>query len=202
MKQKSDAKRRAILQAAFDVISEKGYYETKMEDVAHRAGVAKGTIYLYFRDKPDLYVGIVEWLLDQAVKVLREIAARPITARAQLEAVFDAWAGGVLSRPAIIALLSSENMQQATDLIPRFRRDILPRLLTMLREVGRIIKRGISRREFRRVNPELAALTFMNAFRAAMFAIGNRLRISDPCRAVKKIFFSGILAERRTKTGS
>lgn len=202
MKLKSDAKRRAIIEAAFAVVSEKGYYETKMEDVAHRAGVAKGTIYLYFRDKPDLYVGIVEWLLDQALKIVREIAARPVTARQQLEAIFDAWAGGVLSRPAVIALLSSESMQQAKDLIPRFRRDILPRLLMMVKELGSIIKKGIRNREFRRVDPKLAAITYMNAFRAAMFTVGNRLRLRNPSRAVKQLFFSGILADRRRQTRS
>lgn len=202
MKLKSDAKRRAILEAAFAVVSEKGYYETKMEDVADRAGVAKGTIYLYFRDKPDLYVGMVGWLLDQALKVLRNAAARPSSARRQLEAVFDAWAGGVLSRPAIIALLSSESMQQARDLLPRFHRDILPRLLTMVREVGNIIKTGIRNREFRRVDPSLAALTYMNAFRAAMFVVGNRLRIPNPSRAVKQLFFTGILANRRARIRS
>jgi TetR/AcrR family transcriptional regulator len=52
-------KRMDILHAAFDVISEKGLYKTTVEDVARRAQVAKGTVYLYFKSKEDLFVEMV-----------------------------------------------------------------------------------------------------------------------------------------------
>jgi AcrR family transcriptional regulator len=52
-------KRMDILHAAFDVISEKGLYKTTVEDVAKRAQVAKGTVYLYFKSKEDLFVEMV-----------------------------------------------------------------------------------------------------------------------------------------------
>ena len=112
MKTKSEEKRLAILKAAFAVVTEKGYFETKVDDVAHRAGVAKGTVYLYFKDKPAIYIGLVDWLLEQALAITAEVTARPISPQRKLEELFTTWASGVMSNPGVMALLSMENIHQ------------------------------------------------------------------------------------------
>ena len=50
---------RTILDAAGQLFAERHYHEVRMEDIAARAGVAKGTLYLHFRCKDDLYVGLI-----------------------------------------------------------------------------------------------------------------------------------------------
>ena len=59
----SRARREAIADAALDVFVEKGFAAARMEDVAARAGVAKGTIYLHFKDKEGLFEEIVRTML-------------------------------------------------------------------------------------------------------------------------------------------
>jgi AcrR family transcriptional regulator len=54
------ARRRAIVDAALEEFLEKGFAATRVEDIARRAGVAKGTIYLNFEDKEALFAAIVE----------------------------------------------------------------------------------------------------------------------------------------------
>src|SRR3954471_6586425 len=54
------AKRETILRAAIDVFAERGYFNAQVADVARAAGVAAGTVYLYFRSKDDLLVSIFE----------------------------------------------------------------------------------------------------------------------------------------------
>ena len=49
-------KRDAILRAAIDVFAERGYFNAQVADVARAAGVAAGTVYLYFKSKDDLLV--------------------------------------------------------------------------------------------------------------------------------------------------
>ena len=58
------ARRAQILDAARHLLVEKGYGDLLLDDVAHRAGVAKGTLYLYFSDKSDLYFAVMEEILD------------------------------------------------------------------------------------------------------------------------------------------
>jgi len=55
----SEQRRQAILEAAIDVFSSDGFATARLDDVAAKAGVAKGTIYLFFKDKEDLFEQIL-----------------------------------------------------------------------------------------------------------------------------------------------
>src|SRR6059036_3537941 len=77
------AKKDAILRAATDVFAERGFFNAQVADVARAAGVAAGTVYLYFRSKDDLLVSIFERTMrealadgQQAVASLRDPAER------------------------------------------------------------------------------------------------------------------------------
>ena len=59
-------KRDAILRAAIDVFAERGFFNAQVADVARAAGVAAGTVYLYFRSKDDLLVSIFERTVREA----------------------------------------------------------------------------------------------------------------------------------------
>ncbi|MEK4329618.1 TetR/AcrR family transcriptional regulator [Paenibacillus sp. FSL R7-0312] len=51
-------KHAAILDAAYELFGSGGFYETKMSEVAERAGIAKGTVYLYFKSKEELFMAV------------------------------------------------------------------------------------------------------------------------------------------------
>ena len=61
------------MEAARGLFAEKGYYEVKMGEVADAVGVAKGTLYLYFKSKADLFVQVFTTVLDSVISDLREI---------------------------------------------------------------------------------------------------------------------------------
>jgi len=197
MKAKYEEKRLAILQAAFAVVTERGYFAAKVDDVARRAGVAKGTVYLYFKDKPAIYLGLVEWLLKQALTVTVEVVARPLSPRRKLEEILSTWASGVLSNPGVLALLSLENVHQDNTVMKRFRKHILPHIVEMQDAIADIVRQGIEQGEFRRVDPRTAAMMFLSAFRAEMVAAAERPGPRGSVESVKDIFFCGILAEGR-----
>ena len=58
-------KREAILRAAVKVFAQKGYFNSKVSDIAGEAGIADGTVYLYFRSKDE----VLHSVFDQAMKV-------------------------------------------------------------------------------------------------------------------------------------
>ena len=68
--EKSEARRQAIVAAALDEFCARGFAATRIEDVAARAGVAKGTIYLHFDDKQALFREIVTTMLVPLVATL------------------------------------------------------------------------------------------------------------------------------------
>ncbi|PQA85967.1 TetR/AcrR family transcriptional regulator [Hyphococcus luteus] len=62
-----EAKRIQILEAASSCFAEAGYDATSMDDVAAAAGVSKGSLYDYFKNKEDLFYGVFEWFLGSLV---------------------------------------------------------------------------------------------------------------------------------------
>jgi AcrR family transcriptional regulator len=75
---RAPGKREAILAAALDEFSEAGFAGARLDDVARRAGVAKGTIYLYFTDKEALFQELVRAMLTPLVGTLQGLAKADI----------------------------------------------------------------------------------------------------------------------------
>jgi TetR/AcrR family fatty acid metabolism transcriptional regulator len=65
-------KRTRITEAAIEVFAERGFSQARVSDVARRAGVADGTIYLYFKSKDDLLLSVFEEKMDFMLEGLRE----------------------------------------------------------------------------------------------------------------------------------
>src|SRR4051794_4094634 len=75
------ARREAILSAALDEFSARGFAATRLDDIARRAGVAKGTIYLYFRDKESLFQELVRAMPSPIVGRLEAAPMAELPAR-------------------------------------------------------------------------------------------------------------------------
>src|SRR5215813_12644187 len=73
MKEKTNGKYEAILRAAIKVFAENGFFYSKVADVAKAAGVADGTVYLYFKNKDDILVSIFNHVTEQALAHARNV---------------------------------------------------------------------------------------------------------------------------------
>jgi TetR/AcrR family transcriptional regulator, fatty acid metabolism regulator protein len=74
-----------ILGAAQDVFIEKGYYDASIDEIAARAGIAKGTVYLHFASKEDLVVALVEQQIVGFLALVDQVIGEATTVRARLE---------------------------------------------------------------------------------------------------------------------
>lgn len=132
-------RRREILTAALDLFSEQGYAKTRLEDVARRAGVAKGTIYLYFNDKESLFEGIVgETIFPMLADADSFLSAFEGNTAALMDALMEMLVARVFESPAhlVIRLMLSEG--------PRFPRlcafyhdEVVARGIAIIRKVAR-----------------------------------------------------------------
>src|SRR5215470_855817 len=75
IKEKANGKYEAILRAAIKVFAQNGFFYSKVADVAREAGVADGTVYLYFKNKDDILVSIFNHISEQALTHARNILA-------------------------------------------------------------------------------------------------------------------------------
>jgi AcrR family transcriptional regulator len=70
--EKKEKKRKSIMQAALKIFSKKGYSPAVLDEVAQEAGIAKGTLYLYFKDKEDLFYSTLMSVIDNLAELLEE----------------------------------------------------------------------------------------------------------------------------------
>src|ERR1041384_8698515 len=80
-----EARRAAILAAALEEFTARGYEGARLDDVAKRAGIAKGTIYLYFADKEALFQELVRSMVHPVLGMLEKLRDVDIPARMLVE---------------------------------------------------------------------------------------------------------------------
>jgi AcrR family transcriptional regulator len=109
--QESEARRRAIVDAALVEFAAHGFAAARLDDVARRAGIAKGTLYLYFADKEALFEALVQGSIRPLLDNLRQVAALPdVPTRQVLKLLFTTFAREVLGsdRKLLLRLLITE----------------------------------------------------------------------------------------------
>lgn len=138
-----------ILDAAVEVFAEQGFAAAKVDEIARRAGIAKGTIYLYYRTKEELFEAMVRARIAPVFSRLDQLTLHPdISAAEVLELVIRNIYRSIIHSPerrVIMKLIISEG-SQFPQLVAFYHREILAGAEAMLR---RIVARGIERGEFR-----------------------------------------------------
>jgi AcrR family transcriptional regulator len=146
-RQRKALRNEQILAAAFDVFAAHGYAETRLDEVAKRAGVAKGTIYLYFKNKEQLFRAVARSLIqkrfDALVGTFRGTA--PELLRELLSRMYSQIVRNDRAR-SIVRLMLAESGK-----FPRlseiYHREIIAPGIKAVRQV---LKRGIASGEFRK----------------------------------------------------
>jgi TetR/AcrR family transcriptional regulator, fatty acid metabolism regulator protein len=185
-------KRDAILRAATEVFARRGYFQSQVADVARAAGVAAGTVYLYFRSKDDLLVSIFERTMKEtlaegqsaisAVKDPRERLRR--IARLHLER---------MGRDRDLAVVFQVELRQSTKFMERFSSTYLRDYLGIIRDT---ISDGQAAGTFRtNFNPTVAAKALFGALdeMATNWILTSRpYALADQADEVIDLFLNGV----------
>src|SRR6266540_1998742 len=128
------AKREAILAAALDEFSARGFAATRLDDIARRADVAKGTIYLYFRDKESLFQELVRTMLSPLVGAIEAAPTVDVPIRVVAETFVDLFVREIYGtrRKDVIRLIISEG-PRFPKLAEIYYREVIARVLPVIR---------------------------------------------------------------------
>jgi TetR/AcrR family fatty acid metabolism transcriptional regulator len=150
-------KRDLLLRAAIDTFAARGYFNSQVADVARAAGLAAGTVYLYFRSKDDLLISIFERTMTEAIADGRRGIQALQGAESRLRSI-AALHLDRLGRDRALAIVFQIELRQSTKFMERFSATKLREYLGIIRDV---IAAGQASGEFRKdVNPTFAAKLF------------------------------------------
>ncbi|WP_342752490.1 TetR/AcrR family transcriptional regulator [Desulfacinum hydrothermale] len=142
---KNSDKRRRILDAAVSVFAEKGFFQSKVSEIARMAGVADGTIYLYFKNKDDLLISIFEEKMQEINVTFRRALEEEKDARARFRKLIHMHLAGFQAYPELAAVLQVE-LRQSSRFMRGYKKVELKKYLDF---IGEVIEQGQKERAFR-----------------------------------------------------
>ena len=188
----STDKRKRIISAAERLFSSRRYHEVTLDEVARRADVAKGTIYLYFQDKEDLFVQVARAGFEEMCGVVQSHCPEDGAFADRLTAVCRAFAAFQQRRRPVWRMVQAEERRSM------FRRSRLREMWQegrehLLRILEDLFRRGAARGEIRSdVAPEALAVYLLALLRGRA-RMGTTLSEKDrSVDALVHIFLNGI----------
>ncbi len=160
LRSQPNGKYEAILRAAIKVFSRSGFFNSKVADVAREAGVADGTVYLYFKNKDDILVSIFNHVMDEALALGRkrlEEVSDPVQKLKQIvQAHLD-----MLGRDRDLAVVFQVELRSSSKFMEQFSATKVTEYLDLIRSV---IEEGQKSGVFRRgLNTTIAAKVLFGA---------------------------------------
>jgi TetR/AcrR family fatty acid metabolism transcriptional regulator len=189
---KGPDKRRRILDAAVSVFARKGYFASRVSDVAKKAGVADGTIYLYFRGKEDILVRLFDEVMSEHVSKAREAVRALSSAPDRLLAIAERHLA-VLGENRDLAAVFQVELRQSTRFMERFTASWLRDYFELLDEVIAAGQRdGTLRAD---VNRKVAAKMLFGALDETVTSwllSDRKYRLEDLAAPVVDLFLRGV----------
>lgn len=181
-----------ILQAAEKVFLKQGFYPARIDDIAKEAGVAKGTVYLYFKDKPSIYVALLNNKLSEAIKLAELVKNEKCTATDKLAKLFDKGFNFLAPAKGLWSIISVENINLTAEIMKKFEVKIKPKIIKIIGLIAQIIQEGIDNKEFKKIEPKMGAFLLLNILRTPFLAQHFIHDVKEHGEIIKDMFFYGI----------
>lgn len=150
-KRRKDDRPSEILTAALAVFTARGFSASRLDDVAAKAGISKGTLYLYFRSKEDLFKAMVrEMLVSNIALAEAQLVDDSVSTPELLTHILRGMVSAIASPIGAIPKLVIAEAGNFPDLAKFYVEEVVGRGMAVL---GRLLARGAERGEFRKINP-------------------------------------------------
>ncbi len=197
-KEKQRQEREAlILQVAQEVLMEKGYYETSIDEIAARVGISKGTVYLHCPSKEDLVAAIFERDIQKLVERVETILSSALTARGKMEAILQFMSGSLFNqRMQLLYSLSSSTELRRTFLEKKAcMRDVWEQLSARMTSV---LEEGKAAGEFDKTIPTAVMLSAFFSLLVPRsherLMVEGQMSTEEVTKYLGRIYFKGIAA--------
>jgi TetR/AcrR family transcriptional regulator, fatty acid metabolism regulator protein len=183
-----------IIEAAVRVFARKGYYNSRVSDVAREAGIAAGTIYLYFRTKDDILVTLFRDKMAEFVGALRKAIAGEPDAASKVRRLVSLHFSMLEENPDLAEVVQVE-LRQGQKF---FRGASSQEIGAYFALIGSVLEEGVAQRRFRSDLPvKVATKMLFGAMdqMATSWVLGKRgYQLVDTADAVAEIFLQGVAA--------
>ncbi len=172
---------------------ERGYYRTTVDDIAREAGVAKGTVYLYFKSKVELLLNIIEAEHISLLDFLQEISRLQLNPMEKLSRFIDRMWDILYSARHMLAMaeLSQRRIIFEEGFKDMYMNRVVPLRRAIMMNLKSIVDEGIEMGMFRKINSDFAVRWMLFSIPGAFYGSEGRVRYEDR-EIIKDLIFRGL----------
>lgn len=200
--QPSDVRRAQIIQAAVEVCADKGYHASRIDDIAARAGLSKGAVYHHFASKQEVFLGVMEMIMDEATSYIEELDEAGAGARETMQKTLEMLLDMFREQPKFLRGIFELFFLSARD--PEFRERAVGYYDSMIEVTTRVIRHGIERGEIDdSVDPEAASRVFVmggDGLMLILLLLEQPELVEESVRLQADLLFAGMV--RKSAEGS
>lgn len=197
IRRKKKGRKEEIIDAAANLFSQKSYHDVTMDQIAAHVGVAKGTIYLYFDSKENLYLEILEDTYEEIESILEKEIAKNDRAPKKLKKILRLIFQFYLQHMDVLRILSRDE----THLIREHFEFTEHWRLRRIKLYQKILEKGIKEGSFRPANTKLTALIIFGLVRSVMFFYQSDKNAGEIAEEVYSMISEGITSPSVASTG-
>ncbi|MEE9175972.1 MAG: TetR/AcrR family transcriptional regulator [Thermodesulfobacteriota bacterium] len=185
-----------IIKAASNLFSQKSYHDVTMDQIAGEVGVAKGTIYLYFTSKENLYLGILEHTFETIESILEKEIAKEDPAPQKLKKILRLIFQFYFQNMDVLRILTRDETRLIREHF-EFTEHWRHRRIKLYRKV---LEKGIKEGSFRSANTELMALIIFGLVGSVMFFYPTDKTAGEIAEEVFSMISEGIMTTQDEST--
>ncbi len=155
---KYENKRKKIIKSVLRILNKREYHSCPVDEIAKSAGVAKGTIYLYFKSKEELYFVVFFHMIARIQEIAREVFDSKLPASKQIYLFLRKVSTFTKKYKNIVNIMKPE--LRTIDRVTHEK--MHQKFYELLRSVSLIIQKGIDEKEFKRYPPGLVAAMLLS----------------------------------------
>lgn len=193
MPSKASDKRDRIIKAAIEVFAKNGFYNSKISEIAKKAGIADGTIYLYFKNKDDILISLFEEEMKKIIGRVRKEIDRASDPLEKLR-IFTRAHLDILEENRSLAAVIQIELRQSNKFMKEYTNEKFREYLNIIKD---IVEDGRQRRLIREdVNPDIAKRLIFGALDEIctyrVLSSGPRFSVDEAAVQTSDIFIKGM----------
>ena len=180
-----------ILQAAAKYFARVHYHEADMETIAKEAGVGKGTLYRYFKNKDDLYLSTIQYLSVQAFEYLHQQASSATTFKNYVEIIIDTAIDYFMAQPETFSMVLMSSLTRIQSIIDAMETSTLPYMQNFRKRMEQAIAFG----EIRVLNADIIYKALFSMIIEAVHSLLMRKKgsVDEYKQTLKTLILNGLL---------
>lgn len=189
-----EARKKDILETAMHMFAEKGFHAVKVDDIAESVGLSKGTIYLYFKNKENLFFSIIEEKTKEMFARMREALQSQESIDRRLERFVTAFLKFFDMNKPYFKLIHTEKTRMHEDDRYRLRNHMLRVFSDYESLLVNFVREGQQEGFFRSMEPQMIAKSLrglLNSFAFQRIFVDSQAPLTDETAYVVDLFLNG-----------